>query len=66
MSTQRPLRKTYGAPFVLAIITTYGLLSALLGDGLWDALSWIALVIPLALLAFFISRGKRSRGTMTR
>ncbi|MDE1175676.1 MAG: hypothetical protein PW789_03625 [Edaphobacter sp.] len=66
MSTTLPFRKIYAAPFILAIITAYGLLSALLGDGLWDALSWIALAIPIAVLAICISRGKQVRGAMTR
>jgi hypothetical protein len=45
-------RKVYGAPCIMAAITAYGLLSALLGDGLWDELSWIALAIPLVVIAW--------------
>lgn len=33
----------WGAPIVLAILTTIGLISALLGDGVWDALSAVTL-----------------------
>lgn len=36
----------WGAPIVLAILTTVGLISALLGDGIWDALSAVTLGIP--------------------
>lgn len=42
----------WGAPIVLAILTTIGLISALLGDGVWDLVSAVALGIP-ALLCFW-------------
>jgi hypothetical protein len=47
-----PLRKVYRIPLFLSFITTVGLLSALLGDGVWDAFSWILLAIPIAILAW--------------
>lgn len=35
-------------PSVIAALSTFGLLSALLGQGgIWWALSWVALAIPL-------------------
>ncbi|MBS1001260.1 hypothetical protein JK169_09630 [Acetobacter persici] len=35
-------------PIALGLLTTFGLLSALLGQyGIWLALSWVALSIPL-------------------
>ena len=40
----------------LALLTSVGLLSALLGDGIWDALSWLALVVPVALCVFHWAR----------
>lgn len=51
-----PFRKVYGIPLVLAAITVYGLLSALLGDGLWDELSWVALAVPLGVIVWKYSR----------
>ncbi|MDN4038095.1 hypothetical protein [Massilia sp. YIM B02443] len=42
----------WGAPIVLAILTTIGLISALLGDGVWDLVSAVTLGIP-ALLCFW-------------
>ena len=45
-------RKVYGPAILLAAITAYGLLSALLGDGIWDELSWVALAIPLTVIAW--------------
>ncbi len=48
MSQAFPFRRVYGPAIVLAAVTFCGLLSALLGDGIWDAASWCALSIPLA------------------
>jgi hypothetical protein len=45
-----PLRKVYGPPMLLAVVTIGGLISALLGDGVWDVISWGALIIPLAVI----------------
>ncbi len=50
MSHSFSLGKVYGAAGVIAVITLYGVLSALLGDGVWDELSWIALAIPIAVI----------------
>jgi len=38
-------------PIVLAALSALGLVSALLGDGVWDVLSWITLWIPVAVIA---------------
>jgi hypothetical protein len=35
-----------------------GLLSALFGDGAWDALSWLALACPIAATAYFVLRSR--------
>jgi hypothetical protein len=48
-------------PLVLAIITCLGLTSALLGEGgIWWGLSWIALAIPLMVIAIAIHRRRRA------
>jgi hypothetical protein len=39
-------------PVALAVLSTFGLLSALLGDGVFDVLSWISLGVPLLLIVF--------------
>jgi hypothetical protein len=49
----------WGAPIVLAILTTIGLISALLGDGIWDAVSAVTLGIP-ALLCFWYGLRRQS------
>lgn len=39
--------KIYRWPIVVGILTFTGLVSALLGDGIWDGLSWAVLTAPL-------------------
>lgn len=39
--------KVWGMPLLLAALTLFGLLSALLGSGIWNWLSWIALATPV-------------------
>jgi membrane protein implicated in regulation of membrane protease activity len=63
MNTARakPFRKQrtgaiFFAPLLIAVITAGGLLSALLGDGVWDAVSWLTLSIPLMLIAWYAPR----------
>jgi len=40
-------RQIWGMPVVLAVISAIGLLSALLGDGVWGIVSWVALAMPV-------------------
>jgi len=53
-------REIFGWPVVLAAVTALGLVSALLGDGVWDVASWLTLGAPLAaLLHRLILHGSR-------
>ena len=54
--------KVYGPATVMAAITLFGLLSALLGDGVWDTLSWGTLVIPLAVIVWKYKHPVAPRG----
>ncbi len=56
MSQPFPFRKVYGTASLIAVLTLFGLLLALLGDGVWDALSWVFLAIPLAVILWKYSR----------
>jgi len=56
MSRTLSLREIYRWPTAIALVIVTGLLSALFGDGVWDALSWVLLVIPLLLLLIFLNR----------
>jgi len=59
-STSRPLRVVFAVPVLLAVLTAVGLVSALVGDGIWDFASWMLLGIPVALALWFM-RGRRAR-----
>lgn len=41
-------------PIMLGVLTTLGLVTALFGDGLWDAASAIALATPVAVTTWHI------------
>ncbi|UFW47824.1 MULTISPECIES: hypothetical protein [Bradyrhizobium] len=58
--TRRPLVRIFLAPVVIACVVAFGLISALLGDGIWDQASWLALAVPLAIIVFYM--GKRAAG----
>jgi len=52
------LWQIFAAPLVVGIVSTLGLVFALVGDGWWDGLSWVALGVPVALYALFMVRRK--------
>ncbi|MGO4001178.1 hypothetical protein ABVN23_08680 [Pseudomonas fluorescens] len=41
--------KVFTTPLVIALLSAAGLFSALLGDGIWDGLSWLGLGVPAML-----------------
>lgn len=47
---RRGLWMIFRWPVVLAVVSLFGLLSALIGDGVFDVLSWLGLGVPLGLL----------------
>lgn len=55
----RTLAQIFYLPALFAAITTIGLLSALLGDGAWDALSWVTLACPIVATIYYIVRSRR-------
>jgi hypothetical protein len=46
-------------PLLLGFSSIVGLVSALVGDGWWDALSWITLLAPVAVIAGFCVMRRR-------
>ncbi|WAG81156.1 hypothetical protein LMK08_11020 [Metapseudomonas furukawaii] len=48
---RRGLWMIFRWPLLIGLLSAIGLVSALLDDGLYDALSWFCLGIPLALVA---------------
>jgi uncharacterized membrane protein len=47
MKQHHSLRAIFAAPLLLALVSIAGLVVALTGDGLRDAVSWGALFIPV-------------------
>ena len=54
------LRQVFAAPLAIAILSTVGLISALVGDDIWDVLSWLTLAIPVAVILWYWLRRRRS------
>ena len=52
-------RSLWTWPVVLGALTTVGLVSALLGDGVWDALSWLTLGVPVGVCFWYGLRRPR-------
>lgn len=48
--------RIFRVPVAIGIVSTAGLLSALIGDGAFDALSWVALGLPLGLVGWYWAR----------
>ncbi|MGQ0792808.1 MAG: hypothetical protein ACT4NX_01840 [Deltaproteobacteria bacterium] len=55
------LLAVFRAPMIIAIVSLTGLLSALLGDHLWDAVSWATLGAPVGVAAWHAAL-RRGRG----
>ena len=51
--TGRSWKQVFGIPIVLGILSAIGLISALLGDDIWNALSWLALGVPCAVIVWY-------------
>ena len=49
---RRGLWMIFRWPLLLGVLSLFGLISALVGDGVWDALSWLALAAPAAAVAW--------------
>jgi len=55
-----PFLKLWGIPLLLGVLTIIGLVSALLGDGIWDIVSAFALGVPVLAGLWYGLRGWRS------
>lgn len=53
-SRARSLMEVFAAPTLIAIASSVGLVTALVGDGLMDVVAWIGLGIPVAVSAWFL------------
>lgn len=56
--TRKKVRRRIGAiflmPGLIAVLTGAGLIFALIGDGGWDAVSWLALSVPIVVAARYV------------
>jgi len=57
----RPLRSLWGMPVLLGVLTSIGLVSALLGDGIWDIVSACSLAVPVCCALWFGLRRRRGQ-----
>ncbi len=51
--------KVWQIPLVLAALILFGLLAALLGNGAWKVLSWIAMATPLIVITWKLAASKK-------
>jgi len=48
----RPLWRIFAAPIWIALASLIGLASALMGEGIWNLLSWVGLGVPALVTAY--------------
>lgn len=60
MSISRTRRAPWAIPALLALVTLFGLLAALVGEGgIWWPLSWVTLAVPCVCSGCYLVRGLR-------
>ena len=59
--SRQSLARIFAVPSVLAVLSAFGLVSALMGDGVWDGLSWLTLAMPIATATYHIARERSGR-----
>jgi hypothetical protein len=65
MTSARPgvRRKTigqiFGIPLLTALLSAIGLVSALVGDGIWDSVSWVMLLFPILLCSYCLRQAPK-------
>jgi hypothetical protein len=45
--------RIWPVPIALGVLTSVGLVAALVADGFWDVVSWIGLGVPVAVALWF-------------
>lgn len=61
---RRGLWMIFRWPLLIGLLAALGLLSALLGDGLYDVVSWLALGLPLLVVAAIRAWQRGNRGPL--
>jgi hypothetical protein len=57
----RTLGQIFAVPALIGAMSIAGLISALVGDGVWDGLSWLMLVTPIVIYIACIYIPRRSK-----
>lgn len=63
MKQRSEFLRVFALPLLMGAVTVAGLSSALLADGVWDAVSWLTLGSLLVVIAFYVVRSSRCDGT---
>jgi hypothetical protein len=58
---RRSLWRIFRWPLLIGFSSIVGLVSALMGDCWWDALSWLMLLVPAAVVVWFCGMRRRTR-----
>jgi hypothetical protein len=53
MKSRRPRVRIWPAPIVIGVLSTIGLIAALLSDQSGDVLAWFTLAVPVAVALWF-------------
>lgn len=53
---RRNFQQIFGIPIAVGVVSTIGLVAALVGDGPLDAVSWTTLAVPLAIILWAFAR----------
>jgi hypothetical protein len=56
---RQTLSQIFTWPLVIGVLSTIGLVAALVGDGVWDGVSWLTLLLPILLYGLFLLRPRR-------
>ena len=57
----RTIGQIFAVPALIGVMSIVGLVAALVGDGIWDGLSWLMLVTPVIIYAACIYLPRRSK-----
>ena len=63
---RQSLWKIFRLPLLLGLSNAVGLAAALMGDGAWDVMSWLALGVPLALIGGYLRPTRAAAGETLR
>jgi hypothetical protein len=55
---RRSTAQIFLLPAMISLVVVFGLVSALLGDGVWDVLSWFALAVPAIIIVGFLLKSR--------